>query len=169
MDLISRGILVFLVGVSLMGCASVQSTSEYYIPNTTKVYPPKPKDAPIPILGEFPKEPYEIIGRLSFPSFRNFGFLRRSMEYNARKAGADAVVLRGVKSQVLNGAYYVPPTVEYVPVVNYYNNNNCGKKGNRSGSYVTTYPYFRPGYTVPYQNVMTTIDAQMILFKNSRR
>ena len=59
-------LLVLLAGFS--GCASVSSTSQFYFPVTTDVYPPKAKDIPIPILSKAPDKRHKVIGRLAFCS-----------------------------------------------------------------------------------------------------
>ncbi|MEO6847512.1 MAG: hypothetical protein ABI443_08245 [Chthoniobacterales bacterium] len=167
MNLIARGILALLVGLFFLGCASVKDTRQFYIPNTAKTYPPRAKDAPIPILGQPPKEPYEVLGHLAFSTYQNFGFLRKSMEYNARESGADAVVLKQVNSQPQITPYYIPPTMNYVPVANTY--VTSGKHGQTVVGYTTFIPTYQPGYWGISQSVLTTIDAEIILMKNPHR
>ena len=90
---IARIFFATVAAAILAGCETVPSTSAYYLSYTEKVFPPKPKDAPIPILSKAPDRPYKVIGRLAFNTGRGWRFLRDSMLYNARANGADLVLL----------------------------------------------------------------------------
>ena len=70
-----------LIAVSLfgVGCASVESTTQFYMPYTTKTFPPKSPETVIPILGKAPPESYSKIGRLAFETDLGWKFLRKSM------------------------------------------------------------------------------------------
>ena len=82
----------------------------------SRVYPAKPADAAIPILAKFPSGPYTAIGRLAFASDRGWPFLRKSMVYNARVHGADAVVLRSAHHATREFLFeQIPPQVDWVP------------------------------------------------------
>lgn len=147
------------------GCASVKDTAQYYVSYTTKTFPPKPKDAPIPILGKKPKQPHEVIGRLAFESPWGWKFLRKSMEYNARVNGADAVVLKDESTRTETVVQDVPPQIEYVPVTTWVWSGN-GRNGNCQSYPVTTYvPVFRPGYTQVSEVNWMAIDAEMLVLK----
>ena len=84
---------VFTAILILSGC-TVQGTSDYYMPVIAHTFPPKPKDAPIPILDQPPKRPYLVIGRMAFQTDNGLKFVHESLQYNARRNGADAVILR---------------------------------------------------------------------------
>ena len=154
------GVMVAVV-LGLSGCTTVESTAIYYLPYSTKVYPPKAKDAPIPILGKAPKRAHTVIGRLAFSTDMGWKFLRESMLYNARMNGADAVVLRDARSRTEWGLMQVPPRMDWVP------GPGPAYRNKKGDVYYTTqwYPYFRPGYTMPVQETITGIDAEMIVFK----
>ena len=158
--LIFRVLLAGAVLGSLVGCASVESTSVYYLPYSTKVYPPKPPETPIPILGRMPREPHTVIGRLAFETDQGWRFLRRSMIYNAQVNGADLVVLKNVTTRRETTLVQVPPQVDWVPVPNYYET----KKG-RVRSYTNWVPFFRPGYVQPVVDTVTGIDAEMVVLE----
>jgi hypothetical protein len=154
----------------LAGCASVSSTSQFYFPVTTDVFPPKPKDAPIPILGKAPDRPYRVIGRLAFRSDLGWRFMRESMLYNARVNGADAVILQNADSKQQVNYTEVPPRTDWVqvpgPVVAV--NNGGGNKKNCNVSYVSypTYlPVFQPGYVRRWVQTIIAIEAEMIVLK----
>lgn len=150
--------LAFLLG----GCASVKSTAIYYTPYTAKYYPPKPPDAPIPILGKAPSgERYKAIGRLAFETDQGWNFLRRSMIYNAQANGADAVILKNVNSRQQVSLVEVPPQTDWIPTTGYY--QRC--KNGRVYSYTNWVPFFRPGYVQPVVDTITGIDAEMIVTK----
>jgi len=150
-----------LLTLGLTGCASVGSTSIYYFPSTTNLYPPKPKNAPIPILGKSPDRPYKSIGNLTFSSTRGWPFLRDSILYNARVNGADAAILRETNSRQQTRLVTVPPRFNYIPVPGPVYRNKKGEV-----YYGTTYiPDFQPGYVFPSTWTITSIDAEMIVFK----
>ena len=151
-----------LAAVSLFwaGCASVESTAQFYMPYTTKTFPPKPPEAVIPILGKAPPESYTKIGRLAFETDLGWKFLRKSMIYNAQANGADAVILKNVSTRDRLNTVQVPPRMEYYPVQNYYR----GRHGKVYGS-TQWIPYFQPGYTQQWVDQITAIDAEMIVTK----
>ena len=146
----------------LAGCASVKSTAMYYTPYTAKLYPPKPPEAPIPILGKAPPERYTTIGRLAFETDQGWNFLRKSMVYNAQANGADAVVLKKVNSRQQLYLTEVPPQTDWVPVTNYYQKCRDGE----TYSYTNWVPFFRPGYVREDVAEITAIDSEMIMWTN---
>ncbi|MFZ4777434.1 MAG: hypothetical protein ACOYM3_18865 [Terrimicrobiaceae bacterium] len=153
----------------LSGCASVSSTSQFYFPSTTDVYPAKPKDFPIPILGKAPDKPYKVIGNLNFRSNLGWKFMRESMLYNARANGADAVILKKSESKNQVNVTEVPPRMDYVPMPGpVIAVNNGGKKCGGNPTYVS-YPYYmpvyQPGYTRRWMETIIGIDAEMIVLK----
>ena len=162
---ISTILLAGLMWVGFTGCASVKDTAQYYVSYTTQTFPPKAKDAPIPILGKKPKQPYQVIGRLAFESPYGWRFLRRSMEYNARANGADAVLLKDESSRTETTLQDIPPRIEYVPITTWV--TACNDRNRNAQTYpVTTYvPIFRPAYTRVSQVNLIAIDAEMLVFK----
>jgi len=158
--MIFRMLMAVAILGMLAGCASVESTSVHYIPYTTKSYPPKPPETPIPIVGRMPREAHTAIGRLAFETDQGWRFLRKSMIYNARIHGADLVVLKNVNSRRQTTLVQVPPQVDWVPVPNYYET----KKGRVRG-YTNWVPFFRPGYVQPVVDTITGIDAEMVVLK----
>ena len=153
-------IVAGLTGIlaTLSGCASVKSTAAYYTSYSTGVYPAKPPEAAIPILGKFPSRPYTTIGRLAFESDRGWRFLRKSMVYNAQVHGADAVVLKSATMRREVSFQHVPPQVDWVPT----GTSRRGKVGKVSTHWT---PFFRPGYTERWVNDITAIDAEMIVLE----
>lgn len=158
--------LCLLAGIS--GCVSVSSTSQFYFPVTTDVYPPKTKKAVIPILGKAPDRPYKVIGRLSFRSDLGWKFMRESMIYNARANGADAVILKNTDSKERVNYTQVPPRMDWVPVPGpVVAVNSGGKKCNNTSyvSYPSYIPVFQPGYVRRWVQTIIGIDAEMIVLK----
>lgn len=154
--------------IFLAGCASVESTADFYIPSTTAVFPPKPKDYPIPILDAKPSRPTRVIGRLAFTSELGFPFMRKSMEYNARRVGADIVVLKHADSQTQILPYYVPPTTNWMPVSTYSHSSYRGKHGKKrhaTSESVTYIPVYQPGYWTQNTRIFTTIDSEMLVYR----
>lgn len=150
----------FLVLGCLAGCASVEDTAVYYESYTPKVYPPKPPETPIPILGKVPKERHTVIGGLKFESDQGWKFMRKAMIYNAQVNGADAVVLKASNERREVTLVEVPPQTDWVPVTNWYR-DRCGDVR----EYTNWVPVFRPGYVQPVVQEITGIDAKMIVLK----
>lgn len=149
------------LALGLAGCISPTSTSIYYLPYTTEIFPPKSKDAPIPILGKVPTKPHKIIGRLAFSTDRGWRFLRESILYNARVQGADAVILRETNSQERLAIVTVPPRFNWIPVPG-------PVYRTRKGDYyrgTQWIPDYRPGYSYPQTWTLTGVNAEMIVFK----
>lgn len=147
----------------LTGCVSVKSTEVFYTPSTNVVYPPKPKDAVIPVMSSPPERPHAEIGRFSFQSDLGYPFMMRAIEHNARRAGADAVVIKESKSWTLPFLYTVPPTLNWIPVGGWYG----GRCGGWYGG-VTAVPVYYPGYSGVRYDTFTGIDARMIVFRHSK-
>ena len=162
------------IALAFAGCASVSSTSQFYFPATTDVYPPKAKDAAIPILGKAPDRPYKVIGKLAFRSDLGWKFMRESMLYNARANGADAVILRSADAKERVNVTQVPPRMDWIPVPGpvVAVNAGGGKKHCNNVNYVS-YPYympvFVPGYERQWVQTIVSIDADMIVLKPDKR
>lgn len=83
----------------LAGCAMTpRDTVVYYHPSSAVKRPPKPKDYDIPILTFPPKRKYEVIGRFTmrekfYDVEDGYDFMNCAAEYNARRAGADAILV----------------------------------------------------------------------------
>ncbi len=170
MGRVYSNLLLISLLAGLSGCASVSSTSQFYFPTTTDVYPSKPKDFPVPILGKAPDKPYKVIGNLTFRSDLGWKFMRESMLYNARANGADAVILRKAESKNRVNVAQVPPRMDYVPMPGpVVAVNSGGKKCGNNQTYVSypTYmPVYQPGYTRTWIDTIIGIDAEMIVLKN---
>jgi len=165
----SKFLLMAMVS-ALAGCAAVSSTAQFYFPVTTDVFPPKPKDAPIPILGKAPDKPHRVIGRLAFRSDLGWKFMRESMLYNARANGADAVILRKADSKEQVNFTEVPARMDWIPVPGpVVAVNGGGKKNGHGNTTYVSYPYympvFQPGYVRRWVQTIIGIDAEMIVMK----
>ena len=152
----------------LSGCASVSSTAVFYQPTTANYYPPKPSTVVIPMLNTPPTRPYFEIGRFAFQTTLGYPFAINSVIYNARRAGADAVIIKNCQNWSVPYSYVVPPTVGYVPVGGggWYG-GRCGWGGGWGGGYYGggVVPVVYPGYAgYSFQN-FTGIDARMIIYK----
>ena len=160
----NRSIQLLLVAALLFsGCASVSSTAVFYRPATDTVYPPKDPKAIIPILSAAPSRPFREIGSFGFQSDLGYSFVQSALLYNARRAGADAVIIKDYKSWSVPYWYTVPPTVNWIPVGGggYYGGGCGGWSG--GAAYV---PVTYPGYSgVNYRN-FTGIDARMVVYRH---
>jgi len=145
----------------LPGCVSVKSTTVFYTPSTNVVYPPKSKDVVIPVMNQPPSRPYAEIGRFSFQSDLGYSFMMRAIQYNARRVGADGVLIKDSRSWTIPYLYSVPPTLGWIPVGGGWYGGRCG--GWYGG--VATVPVWYPGYSGVSYDTFTGIDARMIIFR----
>lgn len=145
--------------LALGGCVSPKSTAVYYAPTTAKWYPPKPKNADIPIFSKPPSRPHSTIGRLAFETAHGWNFVEKSILYNARANGADAAVVKEVKTWRKTYVTSVPPQTDWVPMTSYY--YACGV----ARPVVTYVPVFRPGYLREWNEDMMWFEAEMIVFR----
>jgi len=156
-------LLVGTVALLLSACASVSSTAVFYAPTTSNFYPPKDKNAIIPILNQPPPRPYTEIGRFAFQSSLGYPFVQSALLYNARRAGADAIIIKNFQSWSVPSWYVVPPTYGWIPAGGWYGGGCRGWGGGWYGYGAVPVAY--PGYTgVTYQN-FTGVDARMVVFR----
>jgi hypothetical protein len=155
-------LLLFAAALLLSGCASVSSTAVFYQPTSATIYPPKGSKAIIPILSAPPSRPFTEIGSFNFQTDLSYAFVQNALLYNARRAGADAIIIKNYKNWTLPYWYTVPPSVNWIPVGGGYYRGGCGGWYGGTAFVPVTYP----GYSgVNYRN-FTGIEARMIVFKN---
>lgn len=165
---ISRLAALLLV-LALAGCETVRSTAQFYRPYTTDIFPPKPKDFLVPILGVKPKRQHVVLGRLVFSAGQSHSFMIRSIEYNARRVGADAAILLESKTTSEQYTYLMPGYVSYEPVPVFGPPHPFGGCGRPYCSACYTHvgykPFYHPGYTGVGTFVRHHIDALLIRFE----
>ncbi len=98
--------------LALAGCETVPSTASYYRARPGADYPPKPKNAVIPILHGSPKRSHKVIGSLRIKTSKDWEFAKESMLFNARGNGADAVIVRGVSNWTDTATFEFPATTK---------------------------------------------------------
>lgn len=170
---------VFPLIISLNSCTTVSSTADFYRPLTSEVYPPKPKDYTILVLGAPPQRPYTVIGRLSFESGHGNKYMMDAIRYNARKNGADAAIMvdEAIRTEKYN--YTVPGYTTTTPVTthssgsaygsaNYFGSGAYGHASSsvHSSATSTTYiPQYHPGHTGVKSVTIQGIDVLLIRYK----
>jgi hypothetical protein len=162
--------LLLLVCALALLPACVSGTSKYYYPETTRVYPPKPKDFPIPLLKEAPARAYTRIGHMKFSKKTEDAcgedFMIRAVEYNARRVGADAVIVNESSVERKEITRREPPTYSppTPPDPNHKPTRDEILADRRSKAGIPSSPY-TPGseYTVPVYTYTYYVD--MIVFK----
>ncbi len=87
--------------------AALRRSELYYTATSLERLSPKPETESIPFLDKVPKGS-RVLGVFQFSTERGRDFAMRSIEYNARRVGADAVWVRG------HGEGHVPQT-HHVP------------------------------------------------------
>lgn len=166
-------ILFALLGMAfLTACVSVRDSEQFYHPLTLRTYPAKPEKYSIPILAGPPKEKFEVIGRMSFSSGHGNKYMMECLRYNARRAGADAVILADSKTTEHPYSYYVPGYTTQQPVTsysnasaNFYGSGGFSGYGTAYGTSTSYVPVYHEGYSAQGVIFRTQIDAYMIRLK----
>ena len=155
----------------LAGCHSLRDTEVFYTPATTRIYQPWPEKAPVPVLSEAPPWPHKTIGRFAMQSPRGYRFVHRALIYNARRQGADAVVLRRLAYDLRRTYNHIPPRWDSIPQTNvFYQSvkNSDGKWETVPQVYTTFIPVFRPARTVVGDVQWTDVSADMVVHRNKQ-
>lgn len=174
-SVLSATIMLFVVG-----CSSVKSTENFYKSTTSIKYPEKPDDAIIwyvDNLNSIANRKYIIIGTLGYEASEGWDYIEKSIQYNGRKNGADAFIVRNSDSKTQSYQYYVPGYTEYESITTNTSgtiNSNTNTYGNYSnhGTGTATYnqntttlvPVQHPGYTATGTTVRNTINCDFIVF-----
>jgi hypothetical protein len=159
---------------ALSGCAaikqaSLRDTEVFYRASTLDVYAPKPATVEIPILNAMPPRS-KSIGSFRYTSKKGSQFAMDAAVHNARRVGADAVLVRKLDERTEPFSYYVPPETVSVPRTRPVDDpiwikGQNGEPGHWEyrRRYETIYVLEqRPGHMVTGTNHWTTIDALML-------
>jgi hypothetical protein len=104
---------VLITGVfALFGCHFVPATQVSYYPRATGDQPPKSRKAEIPILNQRPAKPHVVIGSLYVETVEGWEAAREKILYTARRSGADAVYIRGIRAWEDREVKHFPATTE---------------------------------------------------------
>src|SRR5690606_15030478 len=118
--MITKLLAGFALCLLLVSCgASVQSSESYYRPTVMQTFPPKPKDAHIPILASMPKEKGGTIGIMEFSTNKGADFINKCLIHNARKNGGDAVIILAQGSSASQVPFTMPGYTTYQPQTTY--------------------------------------------------
>lgn len=165
-----RGILL-AVCLGLCACADLEQTAVFYTPAAPDYYPPWPQNAPVPILSQPPPWRNRVIGRFDMETDRGLKFARQALLFNARRQGADAVIMRSLDYDVRRTYNYIPPSWTSVPVTNFYNQwvqNNKGQWVNVPQAYTTFIPVFRPARVDVDDIMWTHVRADMVVRRGKK-
>ncbi len=167
-----RIVAVVVGALIIAGCVSVRDSEQFYHPITLQTYPPRPDNYPIPILAGPPKEKFEVIGRMSFSGGRGNQFMMDCLVYNARRVGADAVILASASTTAHPYSYNLPGYTAQQPVTTYtqatrmyYGSGGYAGYGTASGTSTSYVPVYHPGYSGVGTAFRTSVDAFMIRLK----
>jgi hypothetical protein len=160
----------------LCGCAALQrarlrETEIFYRANSRRAFPPKPENTEVPVLSKAPLGSL-VIGRFQFSTLRGSRFAMEAAKHNARKAGADALLLKEFRDWVQPYSYYQPPTWYSVPRTRWIS-TPVWRPGVGGGGRWETYRQidafpmvdWRPGYWVNGSDTYSIIDAEMLKWK----
>ena len=150
----------------LVGCFPLRETEVFYTPVTDRTFPPRAKSEAVPVVAESPPWKYEVIGRFATVSDRGYPFLYRALLHNARRQGADAVILRKLAFDVRRTYARIPARWEQVPQTSYYYETVKDERGQTRTVprvYTTFVPVFRPAETRVFDVQWTDLVAEMIV------
>lgn len=148
------------MGLLLVGGGCVSSTARYYMPMVAQRFPPKPDGAIVPILEQTPKRPFTVIGKFAFETDRSLQFIYKSLQYNARKNGADAVIMRSLTAQRQAWMNYGFPWAWPSGAPGWV----LGPDGSMNPVWYD-WPVFSPGYGVLQEYTVRFVQAEMIVFR----
>ncbi|MEI6715197.1 MAG: hypothetical protein WCO60_15675 [Verrucomicrobiota bacterium] len=160
--------------LSLTSCAALKQTKlkdteVFYRASTMDSFVPKPNEVPIPTLTTIPARS-KVIGHFAYTTPKGSQFAMDAAIYNARRVGADAVVVRKLEEKTTPYSYYVAPETISVPKTRMITQpiwirDRNGVPGHwEPRQRVETFYVLeqRPGHVVSGTNHRTTIDAVMI-------
>jgi hypothetical protein len=168
---ILRLVSVLAAVLVLPGCANLEQTVVFYTPVGPEYYPPLDKEAYVPILAQAPPWGSRVIGKFDMQTARGPKFARQALLFNARRQGADAVVMRDLGYDLRRTYNYIPPSWNNVPVTNYYNQwvqNKKGKWVNQPQAYTTFVPVYRPGGVQVNDVMWTHVRAEMVVRRGKK-
>ena len=162
-----RSLLILpLISWAAVGCVPLSETTVFYTPASDRVYPPKGKREPVPVLSEPPAWPHQVIGRFTLQPDRGYPFVNKALLYNARLQGADAVVVRKMGFDVRQTVNQIPASWESIPQSNVMYQrvqNSQGQWETVPQVYTTYVPVFRPERTVVSEKQWTDVTAEMVV------
>lgn len=157
--------------IFLGGCANFEQTAVFYTPNSEDCYAPLPEDAAVPVVAQPPAWPNRVIGRFDMATPRGPKFAHKALLFNARRQGADAVVVRELGYDVRRSYNYVPPSWTSAPVTTYGNQwvqNKKGKWVNQPQTYTTFVPIYQPGGVNVNDVMWTRVHADMVVRRGKK-
>ena len=165
-----RLMLVPLIA-AVAGCANLEQTAVFYTPVSSEYYTPLDKKAFVPVLAQPPSWRSRVIGNFDMQTDRGPKFAREALLFNARRQGADAVVMRDLGYDLRRTYNYIPPSWDSYPVTNFYNQwvqNNKGKWVNQPQAYTTFVPIYRPGGVQVNDVMWTRVRADMVVRRGKK-
>jgi len=150
----------------LAACSPLRETEVFYTPVDGRQFAPAPRDADVPVLAVPPAWKYEVIGHFAVVSDRGYPFLYRAMRHNARRQGADAVILRKLAFDVRRTVNRIPARWEQVPQTSYYYEtirDSQGQTRTVPRVYTRFVPIFRPAQEFVSDVQWTDLSADMII------
>lgn len=157
-----------LGGCAALNRAALRRTEVFYRAETVEKIPEKPADFPVPVLNSRPRGS-RILGTFAFTTDRSGEFAIESARHNARKCGADAVWMRGLRQWAEPYTQYVPAQTNFLPSTQWISGPvwrpgpGAGGRWQRGGAMVQTFGVvYSPPYMVSGWSRFTAIDTVML-------
>lgn len=153
----------------------LKESEGFYVSHSEIEHPPKTDKENIPIIEGKPTSKYQVIGSMHYTSTYSMKDIQEDLRYNARKHGADAVILEPVASKSFQKPFSIPPIVTYQPYNSHSNLsiNTYGSGGYALGNGVintnSLVPIAQPGFNGIQTVTENEIHAYMIRFDHSER
>ncbi|MEY5026919.1 MAG: hypothetical protein RLZZ244_2447 [Verrucomicrobiota bacterium] len=169
-------LLLTLAGLASASCAPLhrarlRQSESFYRSTTAEAFPPRSPETPIPLLDVRPKDS-RVIGRFPFSTLRGPQFAIEAAQHNARRVGADSVLVRKLEEKTEAFSYYVPPETIYIPQTHLVPGARWvpgGPPGTGPGYWapcnrLVTSPFlqYRPGRVVSGTQQRTYLEAEML-------
>lgn len=157
-------ILALCPALALLGCGpGYESTADLYESISAETFPPLPETAVVPIADEVPFDrPYKVIGAIAFSTTKGPRWVDGALQWHARRAGADAVVVRRREA-------HEEPYTRYTSGYPYGPRISFGTSYGRYGrhGYVGTYydwgsPWYDRGYAETYVRTRISVEADFV-------
>ena len=141
----------------------ISQTGQFYSATSDAHHAPKPDDYPMPVLVYPPKRKYKVIGYFTMRSKQqDFGFMEKAAQYNARRAGGDAVLVLERWRDPYSFIYYPNETTTTTEVT-----DPQSKADARAGKTPTTHEETTTDWGDPATGTgwSNLFDSQIIVYK----
>lgn len=157
--------LVIPALAALTGCSPYESTKDLYQQVSAERFPPLPEQAVVPITDEIPfHRPFKVIGTISMSTTEGPQWMEGALEWNARRVGADAVVV--TRREATEEPYTSYSGYSSGPRIGVGVGYGSGYRRGGYGYYGVSYdwwgPWYESGYVETRYRTRISVDAEFV-------